>query len=276
MAEGRTFALYGDSGAGKTTQIGEMAVDRYKRTKQVTRLNTADRGGYETLRPHVKLGIIRINEFPQDGNAFDWVNEVVRPAPDPEVGIEAFDSATSMGEMLLSFCAKSPTKIGQQATQKFKAGESLIGITNEAHFGLVQTFLLDAMFDSSWLIKRGQDVVWTFSTLRGESADQEAISGPMVAGKALTPKVPKWFNYCFRLVHKAGTNGESARRVLYTDAQPGETTQNISLANARYCLNATTPLPAVIDPASVVEALRLIELGQEEALDALRLELAAL
>ena len=46
-----------------------------------------------------------------------------------------------------------------------------------------------------------------------------------------------------------------------------------SFGNARYPLDATSILPPYIEPASLTEALRLIELGQAEAEDVLRQEL---
>ena len=47
----------------------------------------------------------------------------------------------------------------------------------------------------------------------------------------------------------------------------------MGFGNARYSLDASTPLPLSVEPASLVEALRLIEGGAEEAESNLRLEL---
>lgn len=272
LIPGRTISLYGDSGAGKTTQLGELAKDRWKSRKQRLRLHTADRGGFKSILPLVRLGIVVVDELGQGDNPWDWINRAVDPDDDPDIGIEAYESGTSFGEACLSATAKSPTKIGQQATQRFKTGEnSSIGINNMAHYGIVQSFLLDAMWTSSWITRKGKDVIWTFSTLRSESTDAEQIVGMEMAGKALTPKMPKWFENTFRIV--TITNGGKPEHVLYIQPQPGATSSAVSFGNARYPLDATTELPVQISPASIVEALRLIDLGQEEAYDALKAEL---
>jgi hypothetical protein len=51
--------LYGESGTGKTTQIGRLARFVYKKTGKLTRLVCADPGGWKAIDPYVRLGIIK-------------------------------------------------------------------------------------------------------------------------------------------------------------------------------------------------------------------------
>lgn len=276
---GRIIALYGDTGSGKTTQAGEYAKFVYKERKQKTVLNTADMGGYRTLLPHTKLGIVAPNQFqPEKDDPWIWLDEAVSGSNfDSSIGCAVFDSGTSISEALLTACSHANFQIGQQKTQKFvvtREEKSLsVAINNEAHYGVVQSFMLDAIWKSTWLSRKGIDVLWTFSVHRGEEQDRTPILGPKLAGKALTAAIPKWFEYTFRLA-SVPQDGAPPKHVLYLTEHSELAGLGHSFGNARYPIDAVTPLPATVEPASIIEAIRLIEQqGQQEAEDALRAEL---
>lgn len=274
---GRSIALYGDSGSGKTTQGGELAKAHYKRHKKRTLYHAADYGGHGSIEPLVEVGIIDVNTIKPDTDPWIWLNQAASGhGLTEEHGLVIFDSATSSAEALLNAAAKSPQQVGQQKTQKFKvsgpSGNLVVGLNNEAHYGLVQTFMLDEIWRSTWLTERGVDVLWTFGTHRGESVEAEPIVGPKLAGKALTAAIPKWFNNTFRIV-QIPVMGSAPRHVLYLQAQPGHTGSAVSFGNSRYPIDATTELPAAIEPASLDRALQLIDAGRGEAVDNLRAEL---
>lgn len=274
--EGSTVALFGDSGSGKTTQVGEYAKFIYKRSGTRTRLNTADLGGYESIMPLVRAGIVIPNEFdPGSHDPWIWINEAVTSAP-AGVGLNCFDSGTSMSEALLTACAKSDFKIGQQNTQRFTVSKGdaklNVSINNEAHYGVVQGFMLDAIWRSMGAARKGVDVLWTFSVHRGEMQDRGQILGPKLAGKALTPSIPKWFKYCWRIDSIPQEGGSPVHR-LYLQEYPELAGMGHSFGNARYPMGATTALPPFIEPASIADAFRLIAAGHEEADAALKAEL---
>lgn len=265
MIRGRTISLYGDSGAGKTTLGGEYAKHKFKTEKLRTYLHSADLGGADSIQPLINLDVVRLAAIGPSDDPFVWINDAVsRPRQDEE-GCRIFDSGTSMGEALLQAVRKSDWKVGTQATQKFKVAAGLnVEANNQAHYGIVQSFLLEMMWKSTWIANEGVDVIWTFAVERGENEESVPIVGPKVAGKALTAAMPKWFKYTFRVV-SIPVSGSAPRHVLYIQEQPGENGLAVSFGNARYPLDADTPLPATIEPASLVEALRLIENGQDEA-----------
>lgn len=274
---GSTFAWYGDTGSGKTTQAGEYAKFVRKTRGQNTVLFTSDRGGYDSIAPMVRAGIVRPIELGEKDDPFIWVNAAASgDALLPNDGVAIFDSGTSISEALLSACAKSPVQIGQQKTQRFTVSQgdrSLnVALNNEAHYGVVQGFMLDAIWKSTWLTRRGVDVIWTFSVHRGEEQDRTPILGPKLAGKALTPAIPKWFKYTFRIA-SIPVEGDSPRHVLYTAEHSELAGLGHSFGNARYPLGVT-PLPSVIEPASIVKVLELIAEGQKEADAKLAEELA--
>lgn len=275
---GKTIGLYGDTGSGKTTLGGELAKYVRKHRKLNSVLHTSDRGGYESLMPLVRLGVLDVNQLSQRDDPWIWTDECVTGKyVDPaKHGLAIFDSGTSLAEALLTAAHKSDFQIGQQRTQKFtvaRGAKSLnVSINNEAHYGVVQGFLLDAIWKSTWLTQRGVDVLWTFSVHRGEEQDRTPILGPKLAGKALTAAIPKWFQYFFR-VTSIPVEGANPRHILHLTEASELAGMGHSFGNARYPLDAETPLPPTIEPASLVEAIRLIEKGQQEADNKLKQEL---
>lgn len=272
---GRTFCLYGESGSGKSTQIGELARYVYQKTKKKTILNTSDRGGFDSLGAMVRKNIILPNELGPDDDAWIYTDDAVTGKSIAEdVGLVAFDSGTSLGEALLSACSHSDFQIGQQKTQRFTVSRPAttgsaspktlnVSINNEAHYGVVQGFLLDAIWKSTWLTRKGIDVIWTFGVHRGEEQDRTPIIGPKLAGKALTASIPRWFRYTFRL-DLIPQEGETPIHRLYLSSQPELAGLGKAFGNARYPLGVT-PLPPFVEPADLPKALELIAKGQAEA-----------
>lgn len=274
IERGKSISLYGDTGSGKTTLAGEYAKYVRKTRGKNTAYFLSDLGGVESISPLVRLGVIDLHELGPEDDPWIWIDHAVsgrNPAGESlsdDIGLVVYDSGTSQGEALLDKIKLSNWKIGTQNTQKFKVTHGGQGIdvaaNNEAHYGVVQGFLLSAMWKSSWLTRKGIDVLWTFSVHRGENSESEPVIGPKVAGKALTPAMPKWFNYTFRVV-SIPVAGSAPRHVLYLQEQPGENGLATSFGNSRYPIDADTLLPATVEPASLVEAFTLIGNGHAEA-----------
>lgn len=267
---GRTIALYGDTGAGKTAQAGEYAKYVKKTRNKKAVLFCSDRGGYDTIAPLVRAGLIEVVELGPGDDPWIWIAEASKGKgySPSEVGLVIYDSATSQGECLLRAAASSPFQIGQRPVQKFAVsrGTQTLSVANntDAHYGVIQTFLADAMWDSSWLTRKGIDVLWTFSTHRSEEQDRTPVIGPKLAGKALTASIPKWFKYCFRIVSIAQDDTNAPIHRLYLAEHAELAGLGHSFGNARVPLDAT-PLPVYIEPASIIEAMLAIDAAQKEA-----------
>lgn len=283
MPSGRiSIALYSDTGGGKTTQAGEFAKYTWRTRKLRTVLNSSDMGGFGSIKPLVNLDLVKVNQLGETDDPFIWVDDAVsgRNLDPTQIGLAVFDSGTSMSEGLLSAITKTDFQVGQQRTQKFTltkgkgadARNLTIGINNEAHYGLVQGFMLDAIWKSTWLTGKGVDVLWTFSVHRGEEQDRTPILGPKLAGKALTAAIPKWFNYCWRLA-SIPVDGEAPRHVLYTAEVPELAGLGHSFGNSRVPLDSSVVVPAVIEPASITTVLDLLDQAEKEAEERLREEL---
>lgn len=273
---GRTIELIGDSGVGKTTQAGELVKYVYKTRGKKSILHTCDRGGFESLNPLERAGVMVVDEFKEADDPWIWINNAAAGKKlTDEIGLAVFDSGTSIADLLLSACSHADFQVGQQKTQRFNVNrgkESLqVSLNNEAHYGVVQGFLLDQIRTSTWLIDRGVDVLWTFALLRSETQDRTPIIGPKLAGKAMTPFLPKEFQLTFRLDTEV-IEGQAPEHVLYTTMHPELAGMGHSFGNIRCPLGVKPPDP-IIRPASIIRAIEQLEAAQAEADELVRGEL---
>ncbi len=277
---GRTIALYGDTGSGKTTQIGELAKEIYRRTQRKTRLVTSDPGGYESIKHLEEAGIVEVRSLDPTIDAWGWTIEQAEDSNE-EIGLYAFDGGSSQSALLMAACKQLSAEgldIGGRPAPKFvvnkgKENERVLGSNVDSHYMTVQSHMRDVIWRSTWLTKTAEapDVLWTFLVRRGENEEESTILGPELAGKALTGQVPTWFNYCFRLVADAQFEGAPVHRIYLTPK--AEMSGSMSFGNSRYPLGVEESLPEYIEPASLVEALNMVESAKEEALQNVRAEL---
>ena len=285
--EKRTILLYGRTNAGKTALVGELAEYVKKTTGKNTRLYTGDRGGLDTIRPYIDLGIIEPVEL--DGkDPWIFLNNAcagkIKDAsgkwamPDnSNIGLFAFESLRSFAEALMESMkvkASQNVSIGGGSNISFNVteeGETLkISGSNMAHFGVAQGFMTEQVWKSQKL--NAPYVMWTSSVSKDEDTTAAGkILGPDVIGKALTAEVPRWFNYSFRIdvVPASGTAKE--RHILYLGNHVDVGAGNASgLGNIRMPLDGKMPDKNTIEPASLVAALELLEGGRKSAVDAIK------
>lgn len=280
-----TILLFGPTGSGKTAQIGELAEYYFKQSHKRTRLYSADRGGWETIKPYVKLGIIEA--IPMFGDPWNWIDHVVKgdklidgkwaAGIDSDIAMYAFEGMTSIADSVMSWMAEAAGRgvnIGGGGSFSFTAGEGQdrmkIGSNNMAHYSVAQQQVYEKSTQSQFL---PGTVLWTAGDRRGEDDSNGGVVGPQVAGKALTGEVPRWFKYTFRLAVEI-LPGDTAKHVLYTDRHIEMASKGLAqgISNARIPLSGgdAVKIPEKIEPASLVRVLDLLNQRQDAAEDAIK------
>jgi len=282
----KTICLFGDSGDGKTTDIGELAEHLYIYGRNAagkplrTRLYTADEGGIDSIRPYIDdFGIIEPVFLGGRPEPWQWLDAIVKgqvlsatgqwiAGQNDDIGLWGFESMTSMGEALRLALGLSGERL------ELKPGQG----DKDAHgrnYGLAQDRIGEYIRRS---FKLPGHKIWTARTRRGDDADTNApILGPQIVGKALTSEVPAWFNYTFRLMTIPAdelTKQPEKHRLYLTDFIDQQSRGAKGLANSRKPLDGGN-LPPFVEPASLVQALAMIDQASSTASAAIRARLKA-
>lgn len=283
----RTILLYGRTNAGKTAQLAELAGHVYQTTKRITRLYTSDRGGLDTIRPYIDLGIIEPVEI-RDTDPWIFLNCSSRgmirnaagawvPGQHDNIGMYAFESLTSIADALMADMvtkAANNVSIGGGANISFAVsgdGQTMkVSGSNMAHYGVCQSRIKEEVWSSQKL--NADYVLWTAGASKDDDPEASGkVVGPAVVGKAMTAEVPRWFNLTFRIDCLPAASGKPERHILYLgnhqDLNAGNAT---GLGNIRMPLDAPSVTTTAIEPASLVKAIELIDKGSDQALSALK------
>ena len=273
-----TILLYGRSNSGKSSQLGVLAEDVFKRTGKRTRIYLTDRGGYDPIRPYTDLGIIEIVElgntpvllfmhkasrgYTRDGMG-KWVLD---KAANEKVGAYAYESAHSMAKCIQQEMNEKAGKgiiLGGDANTSFDVqgdGETIrIGAQKGyGKFAIPQDRIYAEMLESQKL--DAEYVVWTCGVSKeDDDVSANKIIGPDVIGRALTGVLSMEYNYTFRLDVLPAKDGKSERHLLYlgttADVNAGNAT---ALGNIRRPLDAAPLTATVIEPANIVTALQMV------------------
>lgn len=298
----RHLLIFGPTGSGKTSQLGELAWDDYKRTGKVTRLYTADKGGWDPVEAEVRAGIIDpvhldgINPWtfnaavagfiPGPGPNDAWTRDGERDAKTGHVAFESLhgwgtlqmqdlaERAAGMGRPIENVGGESPIRF-MKGLAGTPAGKDFIGSNNKSHYGIVQGNLRDLCWKSFLL---PWDVTWTTLDVRAEDKESSSpIVAPLLIGKAGSENVPSWFHQTFHLIVEPSMDGKPAVHKLFLEAHRDMTVGGMAygLANNRQPLG-TKPLPPYIEPASVVKALHMLDGLVDEKTVLLKAEMAKL
>lgn len=275
-----SILLYARTGAGKTTQLGLLAEDVLTRSGKKTRIYTSDRGGYDTIKPYVDLGIVEIVSIGQsdiwvflnkavtgatrDANG-RWINDA---KANENIGCYCFESAHGMAKQLqqdMEAKAGMGVVIGGDTNTSFKIegdGEKLtVGSTKGFQkYAIPQASIANAMMQSQKNLAAAEFVVWTAGVNKDEDdVSNGKIIGPMIIGNALTGLAPGDFNYTFRMDYTPAKGNVAAKHILYlgpsADVNAGNAT---ALGNIRRPLDAKPLEKFELEPANLVLALQMV------------------
>jgi hypothetical protein len=266
--------LSGDTGAGKTAQIGELSEYVVLSTGKKTILFLVDKGGIQPLLPYVELGVIEIEAWDGIMPIWIWFSHVVRGERrvdnkwvkiDPTVfGLAAYEGLTAISDMCLAdlsvFSAENPTAaVGGESAWQYETvyGDEVLKMASstQSHYGLVQLRIMQEI----WRVSPGVPSIWT-ATLARSSDMYGGILGPQTAGKAQSAQVPRWFDYTFRIDERPASDGANVH-TLYLESHMDKQAKGCMVkANARLPLaGGDVKVEAQITPASLVQAFLQIQ-----------------
>lgn len=282
----RTILMYARSRGGKTSQLAELSEYVKITTGKKSLVYSIDRGGIGPMVPLIDLGVIDLVEQ-NDTNPWIFMNKVsngfVRDPNNKWVkadmsayGMVGIESMTGFSDAFMNDLAAQSamgTNIGGAANVSFNVtgdGESFkIGGNNMGHYNVVQNRILDEVWRSQRLPV--DYLVWTASASRDDDPNSSGkVIGPAIAGKALTSEMLRHFDLTFRLDCLPSAQGKPERHILYLgnslDLAAGNAT---SLGNTRVPMGAKE-LPASIEPASIVKAIKMIDEASREATEVIK------
>ena len=274
----KTILLYGRSGSGKTTLIGELSEYVMATYGLKTRLYTADRGGVDSIQPYIDLGVIEIVRLgasdpwifldqASKGNVKDAAGKWVA-GDNAKIGLYAFESMKSFADAVMEWMKKKSAEgvnIGGGSNIAFQAqGDGLtlkIGGANQSHYGVAQGFMTEKIWASQNL--NSEYLVWTSSVSKDDDGNSGGkILGPDVIGQKLTPITPGWFDLTFRTDVTPASQSAKEKHLLYIGIHADMAAGGAAaLGNVRLPLDAPQLTSTIIEPASLVKALKLLEGG---------------
>lgn len=231
MKQPTTILPYGETGTGKTVQIGRIAEWVRRRFGKVSRLVTADSGAdpIQALIDDSTMEILDLKNLHDKDEPFALLmklSEGAWPIVTPEgrlsmsrspkrgepivradgkqVGLIAFEGLSTISEVLLMDHAKKGRKLSQDLAYTFsetvlvdgKPENVVVGKAAQAHYGNVQEFVVWTLVPRTSVLPV-DIVVWTAHEARGEEDGGAGLSksvlGPATVGKAMVGGTGKKF-----------------------------------------------------------------------------------
>lgn len=296
-----SILVYGVSGAGKTTQVQELAKYVHRTEGKVVRLASCSGGGWTSIQPAINTGIVvptylRGRKFPIETMhriSLGWwpehVDDPESPLQPPEkqkdfkdIGGLAVDSITEGCEWMMSYMtneeAAGSFKISSQP-MKFKDGATSFGSPSMAHYGNIQMRIGDFIANSKAL--PSFFIFWTALELKATDDDTRLpLYGPDIVGKKKTAVASAWFDNTLHLhLTQSGglKQGEVKRRLHLSTHFEEDGIPYVAKNRGHYY----APLPNYLedtekDPGacSVNRFLELLSESHKKAEERLRLELS--
>lgn len=307
-----SFLIYGDTDAGKTKQTGFWATWLFKKTggklvnkKPVgglrTRLYACDSARWATIQPEIDLGIIEVVNCLEYNFPTIWApriasGEKIIDLPNgkkgwgtgdlSQIGCIVFDGLTGISDAYMADMRKAAEKgisIGGDAAMKYTVKDEITGqdvtsgMNNLGHFRVAQDNIRGFVGIANRLVDKGNYVIYTATQRRGEEDTRQVISGPEVAGKALTSELPRLVTYTFQLV--AIPKEPRPEHQLYVESHLDRSAGGAkAMGNARVGMaspdSVIKDFKTMISPADMVKAYEQIMRAQQQSEDELVKELS--
>jgi hypothetical protein len=240
--EGRTTVIYGDSTAGKTTNLYEAAIYLHQKYNKPIRLITAEDSTKNIMMPLIHQGIVKcmvISKITEPTSvmrqlaAGDWTDN------EPTCAY-LIEGLTTIAEMIQEDNREHKRFLGEQAGNSYttESGE-ILSLPGQFSYGFVQLEMVRYMRGFS-MLPGVERVIWTAHECKGQPDGSTPTTGPGLVGKAGTNQVIK---HCGTLIHLdvVSKSGKTARRMYFANHPDAVTPVILAFAKT------TVPLPAQED-----------------------------
>lgn len=233
--EGRTTVIYGDSTAGKSTNLFEAALYLHAKYKKPIRLISAEDSTKNIMLPLIHQGIVK----------FMNISRVMEPTSlmralaagewtDKEQPCAYFiEGLTTVAESIQEENREHKRFLGEQAGNSYttESGE-ILSLPGQFSYGFVQLEMVRYMRQFS-MLPGVERVIWSAHEYKGKSDGGTSTTGPGLVGSAGTNQVIK---HCGTLLHLDVVNkqGKATRRLYF--ANHPDATQPVVLAYAKITL----------------------------------------
>ncbi|HTG95771.1 MAG TPA: hypothetical protein VL866_24435 [Pyrinomonadaceae bacterium] len=200
-----SILCYGSSGTLKTTNVGQFAKYVFEITGAPVRLISADPGGWETIEPFIKAGIIHPYRLTDSKTLLENIRLLMKghwPTPDgtlgkdpnlDNVGAYAVEGITSISFLILRHLVSKGQKISEDIVGQFREGAEVFGAAGRSHYGFVQQFALDMLGVGGFgsLPTLSKRVMFTAHEGKGQDQQtRQTVYGPAAVGQAITGAIP--------------------------------------------------------------------------------------
>jgi hypothetical protein len=210
--------MYGQTGVGKTGQVGSFAKWVMEKYGKKTRLYTseADLGTIEHLLGDF-IDHVNIKDRPNACETIALASQGFWPDASGKwvstqdwsgIGAVAYEGCTEFANDILTELrikgASGEIISAEKAPAQFVSGQLRIAGNNQTHYGIAQGRLKEAINSSQ---KLPVHILWTAREMRVQDQEtRQFVYGPLLAGKAATQDAPAWFGNCIHLdMIKTGT-----------------------------------------------------------------------
>lgn len=230
-----TTLIFGKTGSGKTTSLGEAAKYLYKKTGgRIGRWICSDKGGWKPAQGIADAGIVEVYNIVDEPNMPVLIHKLARGywptaleqgqrpkgvklAPPTEesmknVGFYFYEGLTSTAEELMKYLRDRQIPIGGDAVGKFTVKDEdgkdvLFCANNMKHYDWVQGEMMVVLSELTALPV--PNVIISANEAAGTDDDsRDTIRGPQVIGKAATARVGKNVGDCIHYETYTKTEGQ--------------------------------------------------------------------
>lgn len=206
-AIGRTTIMYGDSTAGKSTQLAAAAEYLYAKTGKKIRLISAEDSSKSVFMPLIaakKVEALFVSKITDPTSIFrrlsrgEWVVDgQLAPTDRGTVGAYIIEGLSTIAELFQEDNREKGRYLGEQDKNSHMENGERLSLPGQFSYGFVQ-MEMQRLLRTFAMIPGLDRVVWSSHEASGVDDDGKALRGPATVGKKAIGSISK---YCGTLLH---------------------------------------------------------------------------